>query len=147
MISCKLSSHNSARVCHKISEKGDCLPTPKQSSIYKATYRQATKLKGTMKANFKEDIYAIHFDGKWIRNREYQDVILRSETKEIELDILCLNDGKAETISQALEEVISEYHLWNCIKMIVCDTTNVNIGRVNGVVLRFQRLLILKADV
>ena len=97
-------------------------------------------MKGTKKTKLKKDIYALHFDGKRIKNREYQVVILKSETKEIKLDILCLNDGKSETISQALEEVISEYDLWNCIKMIICDTTNVNTGRTNGVVVRLQRL-------
>ena len=74
------------------------------------------------------------------KNREYQVVILRSETKEIKLVILWLNDGKAETISQALEEVISEYDLWNCLKMMICDTTNVNAGRANGVDVKWQRL-------
>ena len=65
---------------------------------------------------------------------------MKNETKEIKLDILCFNDGKSETISQALEEVISEYDLWNCIKMIICDTTNVNTERTNGIVVRLQQL-------
>ena len=77
-----------------------------------------------MKANFKDYIYALNFDEQRIKNREYQVVILKSETKEIKLDVLCLYDGKAETISQALEEVISKYDLWNCIKIIICDNTN-----------------------
>ena len=38
MISGKLSSLNSARVCQKIKQKGFAIPTPKQSSIYRVTY-------------------------------------------------------------------------------------------------------------
>ena len=43
---------------------------------------------------------------------------------------------------QALEEVISlsEYDLWSSRKTINCETTSVNTGRANGVIVRLQRL-------
>lgn len=56
-------------VWQKIKQKGFAIPTPKQSSIYKATYRHANELKETMKTELKEDAYALHFDSKKVGNR------------------------------------------------------------------------------
>ena len=81
VISCKLSSHNSPRVCQTIQQKGFAIPTPKQSSIYKATYRQANNWKESMKTEFKKNVYALHFDGKKVECRECQVVVLKSERK------------------------------------------------------------------
>ena len=40
----------------------------------------------------------------------------------------------ADAIAQAIAKVIDEYNLWNAIKMITADTTSVDTGKKNGVV-------------
>lgn len=51
---------------------------------------------------------------------------------------LKLIDGKSITIFNAIADIIDEFKLWNSIKMIVTDTTNVNTGKKNGVVVQLQ---------
>jgi hypothetical protein len=75
---------------------------------------------------------------------EYQVVVLKNESNEVKLKALRLEDGKAETISMGIAKVIDEYNLWQCIKMIVADTTSVNTGKKNGVVVRLQRMFVEK---
>ena len=84
--------------------------------------------------------WSLHFDGKKIEGTEYQAVVLKNEEREIKLAALALESGKAEPIASGIEDVINEYSLWGAIKMIVADTTSVNTGKKNGVIVRLQRM-------
>ena len=88
--------------------------------------------------------WSLHFDGKCIKEKEYQVVLLKNERAEVRLDALRLKDGKAESIATGISNVINEYNLWKSVKMIVSDTTAVNTGEKNGVVVRLQRLFLEK---
>lgn len=144
MVTCGLSSKKSAKVCKNISDEGISIPTPTQSGIYKATIKEAKQFKEELKARLKHNHYSLHFDGKIIDKKEFQVVLLKNETEEIKLDILCLEDGKSQIIFDALHEVIKEFDLFKSIKMIVTDVTNTNAGKNNGVVVRLQRLFASK---
>ena len=63
---------------------------------------------------------------------------LKNEAKEIRLSVLVLPDSKSQTIAHAIESTLDKFHFWQAIKMIVCDTTAVNTGSKNGVVVRLQ---------
>ena len=78
--------------------------------------------------------WSIHFDGKHIDGFEYQAVVFKNEAKEIKLSALKLKDGKAQTITERLQDVLEEFNLWGSIVMIVVDTTSVNTGKKTGVV-------------
>ncbi|KAI0987979.1 hypothetical protein GJ496_011966 [Pomphorhynchus laevis] len=60
---------------------------------------------------------------------------------EVIIDVLFLNDGKAETIVNGIVESLKEYGIMKSIKMIVSDTTSVNVGWKNGIVTRLQSRL------
>ena len=49
-----------------------------------------------------------------------QVVLLKNAEKEIRLAVLSLHNGKAETISTAIEAVLAEYELHSCIRIIIC---------------------------
>jgi hypothetical protein len=74
-----------------------------------------------------------------LNNKEHQVVVLKNEFKEVRLSILALPNGQAKTIVSAIAEVLTEFSLWSSIKMIVSDTTNVNTGKKNGVVVSLQK--------
>lgn len=65
---------------------------------------------------------------------------MKNSEHEIKLAALELEDGKAETIANGISDVIDEdFNLRGSIKRIVADTTSVNTGKKNGVVVRIQR--------
>ena len=37
------------------------------------------------------------------------------------------------------KKIIDEFDAWSSIQMIICDTTSVNTGRKNGIVIRLQK--------
>ena len=82
----------------------------------------------------------IHFDAKRIENIEYQVVVLKNEAKEIRLSALSLKDGKAQTITEGLQDVLVEFNLWGSIVMLVADTTSVNTGTKTSVVVGLQQM-------
>jgi hypothetical protein len=135
----KLSTRRAFHVCQSLHNDGIHLSTPSQSGIYKAVYREAEKLKLNLKENLKNDSWCLHFDGKILNNKEHQVVVLKNEFKEVRLSILALPNGQAKTIASAIAEVLTEFSLWSSIKMIVSDTTNVNTGKKNGVVVSLQK--------
>lgn len=55
-----------------------------------------------------------------------------------------MKDGKAETICDGIEKVLDEFDIWAAIKILICDTTSVNTGKRNGVIIRLQRLFLKK---
>ena len=135
----KLSTRRAFHVCHSLHNDGINLATPSQSGIYKAVYREAEKVKLNLKENLKNESWCLHFDGKILNNKEHQVVVLKNEFKEVRLSVLALPNGQAKTIASAIAEVLTEFSLWSSIKMIVCDTTNVNTGKKNGVVVTLQK--------
>ena len=88
--------------------------------------------------------WSLHFDRKHIEENEYQVVMLKNERTEVKLDALLLKDGKDDTIAEAITKIIDEYNLWNEIKMITADTTSVNTGKKNGVVIQLQQRFLEK---
>ena len=135
----KISTNKASKVRKQLSEEGIDIPKPSQSAIYKATFKEAEKLKKEMIDKLHTEEWSIHFDGKHIEVNECQVVVLKNERTEIRLGALCLKDGKAETITDGIVKLLDEYNLWHSIKMIVADTTSVNTGKKSGVVDRLQR--------
>ena len=94
--------------------------------------------------NLNTEQWSLHFDGKRLNENEYQVVVLKNERMEVKLAALCLKDGKAETITYGISTVLNEYNLWSAVKMIVADTTSVNTGKKNGVVVRLKQIISAK---
>jgi len=139
VVATSVSTHKAAKICKKLAHYGISIPTPSQAAIYKATFKEAVKQKEEMIANLQMQQWSLHFDGKQIEGKEYQVVVLKNENNEIKLDALSLSDGKAQTITDGICKVIDEYNLWKAIMMIISDTTNVNTGAKNGVVVKLQQ--------
>lgn len=135
----KISSNKAHTVCKILQEDNPQIATPSQSGIYKAAYKEAQKLEESYITDLKNENWSLHFDGKLINKVEHQVVVLKNETKEIRLTVLVLPDAKSLTIAHAIEITLDKFYLWQAIKMIVCDTTATNTGRLNGVVVRLQR--------
>jgi hypothetical protein len=55
------------------------------------------------------------------------------------LGIVKCVSGSAFHISDAIKRLLDEYGAWESIQMIIFDTTAVNTGRVNGVVVQLQK--------
>jgi hypothetical protein len=136
--STRVSTSQSAKICKQLSQDGVDIPTPCQSAVYKATFREATKLKEEMIEKLQTEQWSLCFDGKRIEETEYQVVVLKNERTEVKLAALRLKDGKAETIAEGIAEVLDEYNLWKSVKMFVADTTSVNTGKKNGVIVKLQ---------
>ena len=64
---------------------------------------------------------------------------LKSENKEIKLGVLKSKSGSAQNIFNELEQLLNEFAAWSNIKMIISDTTSVNTGRLNGIVVKLQK--------
>ncbi|ESN96753.1 hypothetical protein HELRODRAFT_163865 [Helobdella robusta] len=67
-------------------------------------------------------------------------IIAETDTVEVKLAILKLDDGKANSIYSGIAEVLDKFQLWSSIKVIISDTTSVNTGSKNGVVNQLQRI-------
>ena len=85
------------------------------------------------------DKYCLQFDGKRLEGVEYQVFLLTNSTEEIKLGISKCNTGSASDIYEELKNTIEKYDAWKNITMIICDTTNVNTGKTNGVVSLLQQ--------
>ena len=136
----KLLSHGAAVVCRQLSGEGIEIPTPCQSAIHKAIYTRAAWVKKHLVSTLHLEKWSIHFDSKHIEGFEYQAVVIKNEFKEIKLTALKLKDGKAQTISEGLQDVLEEFNLWGSVVMIVADTTNMNTSKKTGIVVRLQQM-------
>ncbi|KAI0980510.1 hypothetical protein GJ496_010139 [Pomphorhynchus laevis] len=77
-----------------------------------------------------------------LSSRKASDVcVTLAKCGVLRIDVLFLNDGKAETIVNGIVESLKEYGIMKSIKMIVSDTTSVNVGWKNGIVTRLQSRL------
>lgn len=143
LVSCQnLSTNKVSKVCASIAEEGVILPTPTQSGVWRGVIRLAEKKKDEIKSLLtQEKDYCLHFDGKRLVKQEYQVLCLKSAARDIRLGVVRCKSGSSKDIYDALEKVIDEYDAWSSIKMIICDTTSVNTGRLNGVVARIQRAM------
>ena len=129
-----LSTHKAAAVCNQLSDDGIDLPTPSQSGVYKACYREAERMKNSLQANLKADAWVLHFDGKALDGKERQVVLVKNAKREIRIAVLTLDNAKSDPIFRKLVDVLDDYNLWESVKMIVADTCNTNTGRKAGVV-------------
>lgn len=134
-----ISTKKAAKICKELSDSGVTISTPSQPAIYKAVIKSAEQKEKQLKEQLKEELWCLHFDGKRIKGKEIQVIVLKNESKEIYLGVLVLNDGKANTIFNGIRELLYKFDLWNNIKMIICDTTSVNTGKINGVVTQLQK--------
>ena len=100
MTSTRVSTSKAAKICKQLSRDGIDIPTPSQAAIYKATFKEAVKLKEEMIEKLQMEQWSIHFDGKRIEENENQVVVLNNKRTEVKLAALLLKDGKAETIAE-----------------------------------------------
>lgn len=140
----KLSTHQSKKVCKDLSEQGINVSAPTQAGIYKGVMREADKIKENMKITLKDQLWALHFDGKKIDGKEIQVVVLKNNKHEKKLGVLSLTNGKAKTIFDGLCEMLNDFDLWNVIRVIICDTTSVNTGSKGGVVVLLKQVFVEK---
>jgi len=142
--SSKLSTSKAATICQQLSQDGIDVETPSQSGIYRATIKEAIKLKEEMKKTLQLENWSLHFDGKRVDDQKRQVLVLKDERKEVKLEALHLPNRKADTFVQRITAVLDEYNLWKSIKVIVADTTNVNTGRRNRIVIKLKRVFAQK---
>ena len=140
VISSKLSTHKTSKLCHQLSGEGIDIPTPSQQGIHKALLEEAEQLKQHLISTLHREKWSLHFDGKRIQGIEYQAVVLKNAATEIKLAVLQLKDGTAATIAKGIQGVLDNFNLWGSILMIVADTTSVNTGKKTGVVVRLQQM-------
>ena len=95
----KVSIRKAAKICIQLALDSVNLPTPSQAAIYKSLFNEASKLKKDMIKNLSTKQCSLHFDGKCIKENEYQVVVLKNERTEVKLAALCLQDGKAKSIT------------------------------------------------
>ena len=88
--------------------------------------KEGELMKETLKGEIMKGRFALHFDGKKIKNSEYQEVCMRSEQKEIKLGVLKCNGSASESIFQKIKEQLDFYSAWEVIDIIIADTTAVN---------------------
>ena len=91
-----------------------------------------------------EKDYCLHFDGKKVKGEEYQVVCLQSSVRQINLGVLKCTNGTSQQIYNEIKKLLDEHDAWSCIQMVVCDTTAVNTGRLNGAVVKIQREMVSK---
>ena len=106
IISAKLSTRSSAAVCQQIYQNGTTIETPKQSGIYRATFKEATKFKVLKEIYYTWNFDDCLFDGKPIDNNE---LVLTNELRGVRLEALVL--PKPETVLKWIISIVDECHL------------------------------------
>lgn len=143
----KMSSSKACNVCKELSSCGLNIPTPVQSTVWRQCLKASEAREAEYINSLKNDLWALHFDGKKIKGKEIQVILLKNAGKEIKLGALVLNDGKSATIFNGILEVIEKFDLLDSIKVIICDTTAVNTGKRNGIVSKLQNYYISKGKI
>ena len=95
-------------------------------------------MKVNIKASLQSETFCLHFDKKVVSKTEYQVVCLQNKNRIINLGILTCTNGSSIAIFEEIKTLMDEYDAWMNIKMLICDTTAVNNGKENGVVV-FQK--------
>lgn len=99
-----------------------------------------------IKENFCPDGFnTVHFDGKtYIGKGQVTEkrlaVVLSKKNATKVLGVENVNDGKAETVAEQIFETLLKWGIEN-VRVVCFDTEAVNSGRLNGVVIRLQRLM------
>lgn len=140
-----ISTHRAHDVLLKISEYGYNVPAPSQSGIWRRVIKEGQEIKNKIIEKLQnEELYCLHFDGKRIKGKEFQVVLLNNAIIEIKLGVLECENGSAKAIYNELQKLINEYDAWKNIGMIISDTTAVNTGRFHGIVKLIQDTVIGK---
>ena len=140
-----LSTHKSHNVLEAVSKRSFSLPIPSQSGIWRRIISEGKEMKAKIIEKLRNgDQYCLHFDGKRLGGEEYQVVLLKNSEAEIKLSILKCENGSAKDIHRELHSLINDYDAWRNIRMIICDTTAVNTGHLNGIVKLIQDDFITK---
>ena len=134
-----LSTKKASNVCQQLSNDGIDLPTPSQSGIYRACLKESENMKCRMKETLNKEEWALHFDGKSMKGKERQVLVLKNEKREVRLTVLPLENSRACSIVSGIVETLNFFDLWSAIKLIICDTTAVNTGKRNGIISCLQR--------
>lgn len=119
-----------------------------RSSVHRYRRTNRIKLQESFKIPFEEDVPLIlHFDTKQLPAKrrghfiERLAVVITSGKNEFLLGIPTIPNGDAESISEAIFELITQFHLENQIVGLSCDNAPVNLGVYNGVCVRLEELL------
>ena len=137
-----LSTNKASKVCASLAEEGVTLPTPTSSGVWRGVIRDAENKVNKIKQLLKEECnFCLQFDGKRLSKIEYQVVCLTSVTREIKLGVVRCKSGSSQDVYDSIKTIIDDYDAWGVIKMIICDTTPVNTGKVNGVVIKLQNTI------
>ena len=135
-----LSTRQASRVCQSLADGGVDLPTPSQTAIWRRVIEngkiKADKIKHLLQ---NEKKFCLRFDGKRIGKKEYEVICHTSPTRSVNLSAVCCDSGSSECIFTQIKKIIDEFDAWSSIQMIICDTTSVNTGRKNGIVIRLQK--------
>ena len=100
---------------------------------------EAKIMKNSLIDFIEENSLCLHFDGKKLNNVEYQVFCLQSPNNQIKLGVAQCKDSTANSIFTGIKDILDEYKAWPSIKMIICDTTATNTGRLNGVIVQVQK--------
>ena len=139
-----LSTRKTASILNFISNSGvEDVPTPSQSGIWKRIIRNADECKAEVKTILQQEKdFCLHFDGAKLAKKvktDYQVVCLSSSTRNlIRLGILTCVSGSSKNIFEKIKHLLDEYNAWSCIKMVITDSTAVNTGIHQGLVIRLK---------
>ena len=89
--------------------------TNSQSGIYKSVFRKVDKLNYEMKEKLQLENWALYFNGKRIKNEEYQVLVLKNKGKEVKVAAICLPNRKAITVFEGMANFLDEYNRWKSI--------------------------------
>ena len=131
-----LSTRRASRVCQSLAAGGVDLPTPSQTAIWRRVIENGKIKEDKIKHLLQnEKNVCLHFDGKRIGKKEYEVICLTSPTRSVNLSAVCCDNGSSECIFTQIKKIIDEFDAWSSIQMIICDTTSVNTGRKNRIVI------------
>ena len=134
-----LSTKKAAIICKLLIEDGVDIALLTQVGVWKHVIKKAERKKVNIKAILQSETICLHFDGKVVLKTEYQIVCLQNENRIISLEIFTCKNGSSRAIFEEIKTLMDKYDAWKSIKMIICDTTAVNTGKENGVVVKFQK--------
>jgi hypothetical protein len=140
-----LSTRKASSVCASLAYDGVKLPTPSQSGIWRRVIKEGQLMKDKIKeVLINEKEFSLHFDGKKLDDQEWQVVCAQSPERQLKLGVVKCTSGSAQHIYEGIKALLDDYDAWCSIQMVVCDTTAVNTGRLNGVVTKIQNEMVKK---
>ena len=134
-LKCNTTTNKMKNISIQLNEKGDKVPTPTQSAIYKA----ADKLMHDHVESLSEIVslmgsLTFHFDGKRIKKFhgnntiEVLVILVSDQENDACISVKCLLSDSAENIFNAIVEADDKIGCGAKINRVVCDTTAVNTG-------------------